>query len=79
MVEINGSEYELKPLSWGQVQKLRKLGEPVADYTAIAWSAGILATEVEAWADSIPAGKFRAALAEVFKVSELDEGAQFQG
>ncbi len=76
---LNGAEHELRPLTMGEVRKVRGMGEDEADVTAIAWSAGVLPSEVQAWFDTAPAGDVIKVIRDVFDVSGLGEGAGFPG
>lgn len=79
-MNINGVEHEARSLTLPEVRKLRKQAdEDEGDILAIAWSYGILRDEAAAWFNGVPAGTAAKALAVVFEVSGLTEGAQFPG
>lgn len=79
-IEINGNTYEPRSLTIGEVRKLRAIpSEGASDATGVAWACGILAPEVEAWFETVPAGTALAAIAEVMAVSGLSSAATFPG
>lgn len=76
MVEINGVQYAPRPLTLPEVRRCRAADENEADVLAISLSCGILVTEARAWFGTASAGIAAAALAQIFEVSGLTEGAQ---
>lgn len=73
---IGDVEHVAKSLTLPQVRTCRALDENGADVQAISLSYGIDGDAAAAWFNSVPAGSAQAALAEVFQVSGLSEGAQ---
>lgn len=78
-IEIEGVSYEARPLTMGQVRSIQKMPADAADVAAVQWSTGAPGDAVKRWFDSVPAGRIQKAIQVVFEISELTEGAGFQG
>lgn len=77
MVTINGHGYEPRGLTVREVRKLKDMDETESDVNAIAWACGLSFDVVDKWIDTVPMGVAVAAVREVFRVTQLDEGAGF--
>lgn len=77
-MRVGGKDVTPVPLTLRQYRECVAQADPTrSDAMAISFSCGLSVEEAEAWLDEVSMGTSLAVVAEVMKVSALDEGAQF--
>lgn len=79
MITVNGADHDPRALTLPEVRKCRAVDADESDVLALSMSYGISLDEARDYFNTTAAGPASAAIAAIFEVSGLTEGAQKSG